>query len=168
MNSEHQVYKTINPDLFEALPLLDANPNLQIVHIQRDPRAVYSSQHETRRWDERKTEHLAEICDMTAANLKVAHPRVHKVNFHDFVTNALEATRDLMNRLKVSMTQAQAIFIEDTFNNQNCLENDFGLCRRNSTNSLHKWKMVLNSDEKHAYDTWESCQTVQRFFGYSN
>merc|ERR1712224_444452 len=131
----------------ESVSLLDANDKLQLVHIERDPRSIYASQQAAFYKGKHSTSRLLKICTMAAENMKISHSRLHKVRFHELVSDPFNAFESLMHKLSLPMTQQQKDFIGQNFDNQNCHETTYGTCRKTSQQSIRKWEKFLNSDE---------------------
>merc|ERR1719240_2544548 len=70
------------------LSLLRDDPQMRMIHVIRDPRAVYGSWFSTWPFNqeyERIPSKLLEICDDYNALLDLKHPRVHQVVFEKLV-----------------------------------------------------------------------------------
>merc|ERR1719401_2585881 len=73
LRSSYRVYKTIDPELWTALPILDSTPQLKVVHLLKDPRATYASQ-VLNWWDgKHDVKKLLKICRTSAANIHIKH-----------------------------------------------------------------------------------------------
>jgi hypothetical protein len=164
--SEYRLFKTINANLNESVWLLDATDNLQLVHIERDPRSIYASQQAAWHKGQHSTSNLLKFCKMAAENIKISHPRLHKVRFHELVSDPFNAFESLMNKLSLPMTQLQKDFIRENFNNPNCTEHTYSTCKKKSQQSIRKWERFLNPHDQEAFKTSSDCQTVEKFYGY--
>lgn len=103
--SAYRLFKTINPDLKETLSLLEANDLLQVLHVERDPRSVYTSQQVNWKNGWHDVSLLLKYCKQAAENIKISHPRLHKVKFHELVSDPFNSFESLLNKLGLAPTK---------------------------------------------------------------
>lgn len=172
--SSHILIKTVNrPGLSHVMELLEANDKIQMIHVERDPRSIYTSQQANFHGGEHNTEKLKTICTQQYWNKQNAHPRLHKVKFEELVAHPYQAFESLLSKLGVPMTQQHKDFIAQHFNNPNCQSYGkpnytYDTCRVDSKASVRKWEQFLNAEEVEAFKNFEHCQEVDKSYGYTS
>jgi hypothetical protein len=169
----------------EALPLLDADVDLRVVDVVRDPRAIYSSWRSTepfkglvlglhqpywRRNDRGWFTNLTGICDNFAANLKLQDHRVHRVVLEDLLRNPTGVLEEVYSWLGLPIDAALADWIGQNFDAANCTvgtQGAFGLCRKNSTTISESWRKTLPEDLQEQFLAHASCREVAQAYNFS-
>jgi len=161
-DNEWRVFKTANIEDLRAyvLPQLEAKPWLQAVHIERDPRAIYSSTVNTIGFDTPPT--IESLCNTMARNLNTSHPRLHKVAFKEVAERPRGALGGLLRSLGFGgLAPAHEEFIAENFDNPDCTDEPYGLCRSDSSARVDQWEDELSAVEERAYLASPSCRALE-------
>lgn len=161
-SSTRNIKTTTVHNLTNVIKMLETQPEMKVVHMLRDPRSIYASQKGALELDLRPSvEHL---CKWAAYNLDVTHPKIHKVQFHDVVTDAKSTFKKLTEDLGLTFAQDQERFVKDNFNNANCKEDKYSSCKVDSKASVRKWEQNLDQKEKDAFHQNKDCMKVIRAY----
>lgn len=177
-------FKTISQagELFHVqehgLPVLSENPRLRMVDIVRDPRSIYASWMSTFPFNDtrlggvqRDTSALKGLCDSFASNLGIQHSQVHRVVFESLVRDPEGVMRDVFNFLQVPFGDSQMDWVHRTFNAKDCpgvteFIAAYSDCHTNATESLEKWRNVLQPHEVETFASYPACVTVAQTYSY--
>lgn len=158
----------------QAVPLLDGDERLRVLDVVRDPRGIYASWKTTAPFDwmlaNQNTTLMADLCRNLAANVDVLHPRIRHVPFERVVSDPTSVMKGVFKFLGLPFGEAQAGWIESTFNTQGCSQSpdatSYQDCHSNSSASLEKWRDVLNSTEIESFRQDPHCRKVAQAYGY--
>eukprot|EP00927_Polykrikos_kofoidii_P051910 TRINITY_DN4568_c0_g1_i1.p1 TRINITY_DN4568_c0_g1~~TRINITY_DN4568_c0_g1_i1.p1 ORF type:complete len:342 (+),score=55.67 TRINITY_DN4568_c0_g1_i1:110-1135(+) len=150
-----------------GLRLLEEVPELRIIHVVRDPRAIFASMMSTPAFVkviDRQPKTLTTICDSMQADVKVRHPRLFHMRFETFVTDPARTVRGVMAFLGVPFGRNQLEWINQTFKadcrvKKSVLYDD---CHANPEAGLEKWRSVLTREEKMAFENHPTCCETAR------
>lgn len=168
----------------EALPILEVEPQLRLVTIVRDPRAIYASQLSTTGEfveADAGIDGLCSICDNFARNIGAEHERLHTVVFERMTTEPVTTAQALYSFLSLKFGSVQEKWINDNFDancglwssllnfacnlfGKSCQE--YTTCSTNSEASNQKWRYSLTDHELQAFQAHQSCTRVAEFYGY--
>mmetsp|Transcript_27231 Transcript_27231/g.47651 ORF Transcript_27231/g.47651 Transcript_27231/m.47651 type:complete len:449 (-) Transcript_27231:32-1378(-) len=169
----------------EGLPLLEREPQLRIVSLVRDPRAIYSSQMTTPGdfiEAAQGIDGMLSICDVFAKNINVKHKRIEFIVFERMTTDAAGTLEDLFEFLGLEFGSATQEWIEQNFDADCGFWSRFYLgfcsvfgvsgceayttCRSDAAASNEKWRYTLGDTELQAFQEHPSCVRVAEFYGY--
>lgn len=168
-----RVFKTItmNDMAHQILPVLKADPSLHIVHLIRDPRAIFASRLHTPTYKHVNDTDIVEVCKQMQSNAPIKHPRLLTVKFEDWVQNPVKWSKEVYRFLGLRFGERQEMWIRGNFNPppdvfRHSLEaGPFGSCRLNSTAVAFKWKEQLNQTQLDLFKA-DACQEALKLYGY--
>jgi hypothetical protein len=172
--------KTIEHSHFiqDALPTLEANPDMYLIDVVRDPRGIFASWKTTPPFDAwlqtANRTLMADVCRSFAANLKVSHPRVLRVVFERLVALPEQTMRGLYDFLKFPFGESQLAWLRSTFNSKDCservasegLQSRFSDCHDNSRSVAARWRDLLDDTELASFASNSDCRKVASFYGF--
>lgn len=166
--------------LANALWLLEAQQNLHIFEVVRDPRAIFASWKNTepfpRILKERQQGGWApiwkEACDAFSANLDVSHPRVHRVVFEELVQRPEATMRAALAAIGGSFGKDEMQWISSTLDADKCARSEWGHynysdCQVDPIRSLNKWQQELAPQELKQVSDYGPCRRVFAAYNYS-
>ncbi len=118
--------------------------------------------------EENVVDWFGKTCKVMNKNMFVKHPRLHTVMFDDIVREPLRSFQLLFDAIGLPFGAVQREILEETFNNQNCQEDEMTTCKNNSTESIAKWRYELSSEEVTEFDKNVDCQKLSAFYGQNN
>lgn len=171
-SSGTRLFKTITPELITDIgryvfPILDEHPNLYMVTIDRDPRAIYSSEKVT--FGSKNLFNSFDVpglCGAMERNLNTSHPRLIRINFDEAVSHPAKVFKGLFQKVGLPFGEDAQFFIVENFNNLFCHQTSYGTCRKNSTRHAQKWRKRLSAAEIQRFAEAPACQKVINHFGY--
>mmetsp|Transcript_64363 Transcript_64363/g.112307 ORF Transcript_64363/g.112307 Transcript_64363/m.112307 type:complete len:402 (-) Transcript_64363:108-1313(-) len=170
------VFKTIawGHDLpAEAIPFLEANPQVQMIDLVRDPRSIYGSFLNT--WGFKDAmplgngEELFRFCDFMYGNMNTSHSRLTRVVYEEFVEKPFTTAMDLFSFIGVrpsTVISNISSFVRDNFDNDDCDDDSYSNCRTNTTEPVQRYTALPNETYT-AYMNRESCRAVSFHYGYN-
>lgn len=163
-----------------ALPAVDADPNLLLIDVVRDPRSIFASWMSTWPFNDtnlpagvsRNLSALTGICDSFAASMDVEHPRLQHVVFEHMISEPYETHREISMFLGTPFGDAERQWIERTFNAKECPGVDeyiapYSDCHTDSNQTIAKWRSVLTEEEQQAFLDHPECVAVAERFNFS-
>ncbi|XP_067674933.1 carbohydrate sulfotransferase 1-like [Haliotis asinina] len=164
--------KTINLTIHQVELFIDKDPNLKLIYLVRDPRAVLSSQ---MRYGEfapsaintySKTFCGIMLKDIQGyVKLKKTHPnQVTFVRYEDIAHKPIPLTEDLYNFVGLPLPQNVKSHIHNITTGGN--DEDCPLCisKSNSTKAAEKWRLHVMDDFVQMVDF--NCKDVYQYVGY--
>ncbi|XP_060596820.1 carbohydrate sulfotransferase 1-like isoform X2 [Ruditapes philippinarum] len=157
MDSKYRVLKTIRTPLIWFKTLMEEFPNMKIVHLVRDPRAILTSQ---RRFGECSTvKHggLAGCTRFVCSSLeddlltfeiftKLFPGRIYQIKYEDIALNPLSKTKELYRFLNLKYTDSITKYIVNITMSGNNATYTLDTVRPNSSEMIDKWRTKI-SDE---------------------
>lgn len=178
-------FKTISQagELFHiqehGLPVLNKEPRLRMIDIVRDPRSIYASWMSTFPFNDtrlggvrRDVSALKGLCESFASSLNVTHNQVHRVVFERLVVDPEGVMEDVYQFLQVPFGESQKNWVNRTFNAKECPGVDrfiapYSDCHTNATESLEKWRTVLQPNERETFASYPPCLSVAHAYNYT-
>ncbi|XP_046546412.1 carbohydrate sulfotransferase 1-like [Haliotis rubra] len=164
--------KTINLTIHQAEPFIDKDPNLKLIYLVRDPRAVLSSQMRYGEFAPSAIDSYSKtFCGImlkdiqSYAKLKKTHPnQVTFVRYEDIAHKPIPLTEDLYNFVGLPLTQNVRKHIYNITTGGN--DEDCPLCisKSNSTQAAEKWRLQAKDDFVQIVDS--NCKNVYQYIGY--
>ncbi len=151
-----------------VLPLLEANFNLRVVYIVRDPRAIWKSQQKAFRKKTVDQTWVLKQCRQMNANKLVFHKRLHTVFFDDMVSAPLTYLAALSERLGLHFGRNHEKWIQMAFNNRNCKEQTYSNCRVNSGLGKFKWQASISTEELQMFHKNSDCRAVFQYYNWTS
>lgn len=171
-HAQLQITKTIYMNDLQGhiVPLLNAVPKLQVVHIIRDPRAIYASRLQQTQQGARfrMSDAITQtMCQLLARNWHVSHPRLMKVRFEQWVGQPDPIARQIYHFLGLQFGGEQNAWVQQHFNAPSCGSGggSFGTCRENSAHVAQKWRTQLGPQDLAMFST-PICQQALSLYGY--
>lgn len=154
----------------EVLPLLDELPNLKVIDLVRDPRGVFNSQSTTvGTFDEADISGLFSICEHYGNNVNVTHPRIKRVVFEDWATNAMNVSKDIYEFIGREFGSTQEKWITGHFEKSCSIFariNPFSDCRSNQEKVITAWASKLSQKQLDAFESNEDCLKVAKTYNF--
>jgi len=165
-----RVFKTLNTRNLrvDAKMQQAKHPDTKIVHIVRDPRAIWASQKKAEQdgvfkgvWEPE------DLCESMMWNSEADNKKtVVTIKFEDLVKRPQTTARALYADLGLDFGEKQRKWVAENFGkHDNCEENALSTCKHNSLASLNKWKQVLDKETAHKFSSG-SCKRVFERYGY--
>mmetsp|Transcript_147114 Transcript_147114/g.256740 ORF Transcript_147114/g.256740 Transcript_147114/m.256740 type:complete len:402 (+) Transcript_147114:76-1281(+) len=165
----------------EAIPFLQANPQVYALDVVRDPRSMYASAMfaEDFYTDPEKghnVEELIDLCDSMYRSIEASHPRMLRVVYEKFVTKPEETAKSIFSFIATPAEKKQGLsffsaahvnlFLNSNFNANNCEDSSsYSICKQDSMKPLERYK-TLPYDMSQVFRTTQSCIAVAQFYGY--
>jgi len=150
----------------EAFPILEAEPDLRMIDVVRDPRSIVASTWKTRGFYDVT---LLGMCDAFCANMNVSHERMHRVVYEHLTENPEVDAAGVYDFLGVPFGNAESQWVADNFN-ADCgsrkVQAAFDDCRRNSTSHIARYVGILKNDQYAAFMGTETCRNVSFHYEY--
>lgn len=154
LQSKYVVIKTIRSPLHWLYELMEEIPNMKIIHLVRDPRAVLVSQHQFGECAQPNggmpgcSKFLCSSMedDVTTFNMfeKLFPGRVTRVKYEDLATDPVATTRSLYNSIDLEFTsQTENLVINMTMAGLNSTH-VLDTVRPNSRDMVDKWRTQIN------------------------
>eukprot|EP00927_Polykrikos_kofoidii_P035490 TRINITY_DN30041_c0_g1_i2.p1 TRINITY_DN30041_c0_g1~~TRINITY_DN30041_c0_g1_i2.p1 ORF type:complete len:387 (-),score=42.57 TRINITY_DN30041_c0_g1_i2:47-1207(-) len=153
--SDVLAFKTISvahPFTDEWLDLVEAVPNMQVLNVVRDPRAILSSWKAIPAFQAKmvtdRNYSLAGICESYLANGRILHRRILDLQFEELMLKPRATVKSLRHWLKLPFGKAQEAWVNRTFDAEDCPQQPqwfqgFDDCHKNSTAKLNSWRREL-------------------------
>jgi len=165
-----RVFKTLNTRNLHADAKMQKakHPDTKIVHIIRDPRAIWASQKKaadqgvfTGVWEPE------DMCESMMYNSKADNDQeVVTIKFEDLVKRPQTTARALYADLGLEFGEKQRKWVAEHFGKHaDCDENALSTCKQNSHVSLNKWKQVIDKETAHKFSSG-ACKRVFERYGY--
>ncbi|WAR04132.1 CHST3-like protein [Mya arenaria] len=174
LNSPFRIIKTIRLELSTVSYLLDRLPNLQIIHLVRDPRATLASQAKLGMCKQSKggqpgcTERFCKRLEndvLEEENILRKHQgRIMPVFYEDIAREPIQTSKKMYDFIGAEFTHSAEQYI---FNiTMAGLENDCAICttRSNSTEHIDSWKTKMKLEFKTIVQA--RCNYILRRYGY--
>ncbi|KAH3847015.1 hypothetical protein DPMN_089327 [Dreissena polymorpha] len=175
LESKTIIMKLIRLSIQQAIELLPFFPNMKIIHLVRDPRAIINSRrnvipHGKIHFEEATTPTI--LCSMLQKDLSDTkllmkfHPSIIKlVQYEDIAEHPLEASKDLYAFGGLTFDDKIVRFVKSQ--TQSSLDGcNFCTQRRNSSATSIEWRSEIKLNEAH--DIFNYCNKSMSVLGYLN
>ncbi|XP_052798278.1 carbohydrate sulfotransferase 5-like [Mya arenaria] len=167
-----RVIKTIRLSMEMAHSLMAENENMKIVHLVRDPRAMFLSQSNYKLIkDNNKTSQFERLCSrmrddiyFTRQLLEVGNKNVKLVRYEDIAFNPIEMTKELYTFIGEPLTKGLLRYVAQSTSLN--LKDGCAFCTRrgNSTLTASKWRSTIHPSLLKLVD--EHCKDLLQPLGY--
>ncbi|WAR08717.1 CHST3-like protein [Mya arenaria] len=167
-------FKFIRLRMGEARMLIPYFPNLKIVHLVRDPRAIFNSRKSVglgkSKIDVSSVDPVKEFCSLVEEDiiqskliLRTEPARVHLLMYEDLAENPIQTAEKLFQFANLAFSvKIKNYMIHKTSSKRDSCK--FCTERKNSTVTSMKWRSTIRYSD--AYHIYRTCKNSMDAFGY--
>lgn len=169
-NSQIRSTKTIRMTLKMADKILTLLPDLKIIYLVRDPRAVIQSRISLNLVDDQKVaEESSELCDRMEKDAELIEQsrnknRIQIVRYEHFAKNAVSIAKDIFKFLDYEIDPDVLQWIKA--NSVRSIDRNPFSTSRNSARSINKWISKISSETAKQID--KVCDKLYNKYGYKS
>jgi hypothetical protein len=149
--SSIQVMKVTRMSMKQVLELLTevTSPQLQIVYLQRDPRAIYSSRKDLDWCQNSSCSDIDKMCHELREDFTILRhfPKATVVRFEDLALHPERVTKQLFDKLKLNYTKNVENFLKLHTSAAMDIAADRYSTKRNSTAIVNLWQRKLSETD---------------------
>nr|XP_054932341.1 carbohydrate sulfotransferase 4-like [Dermacentor andersoni] len=177
--AETQVFKFTRLRVSQVGSWIERNPDIaqsvRVVHLVRDPRAIYSSRRGLR-WctDYKPCDSAAALCDQMRSDLdafgeltrRLQINRTYQIRFEDLAADPLNETMRVFGSLSLNYAPSVSKYIETHTAAAASEMRNAHSTKRNSKAVVHMWKQKLSMQKIREIET--TCSDVLQRLGYKS
>lgn len=170
-----RVVKTIRLDLDLVDKVVERQPNIKVIHLVRDPRAML---HSRRHWVKPSTSEMTSLCARMVSDV-AAWDRVTlsssrsgtylRVRYEDLATEPLKTALDICKHVNIDISSFSSKHLNSWLTNHTRADSDndhLGTVRQNSAAHVDSWKVANYISNHYWLDASERCKNMTRTLSY--
>jgi hypothetical protein len=169
--SRYRVVKTIRMAVQEFTTIMDAHPNLKIIHLIRDPRAMISSRNKILPMSNltifSNTHCRRVMTDMAAASgiLRKFPNATMRLLYEDMASRPVDVTTSIYSFLGLTIRPRVIVYVVNITSSGLPDNGVFNTVRRNSSKHIDSWKGRMDDASVHVIDS--NCIDLYTAVGYT-
>lgn len=177
-NAQYRLFKFIRLPMSVVNSVIDMYPNLQIMHLLRDPRGVMMSQIKVKKFEVselpvKSREHCNSVADdlkYTQSLYKSRPNRIRILLYEKLAENPITTAKKMYQFTGMPTYDYVIKYVSDITNRgrkgRRNEWDDFGILRVNSTRTAYSWRDKIGFDNVLVIDS--NCHSVYSLLGYQS